>query len=126
LDVFKAEQITDELISAELAKQNQSFGPMSARSDIHNGEYQHAGMAQIDALFDRQNGEPDPFGSTPEIFPQHWSGFRDYGSDVANLVVAVAFFTQEIKRKLLAGEDYIRLARTAQQPFAADAPLIEA
>ncbi len=83
-------------------------------------------MAQLDALFDRQNNEPGAFDSPPEIFPQDWSGFRDYGSDVANLVVAVAFLTQEIKRKLIAGEDHTRLARTAQQTFAADAPLIEA
>lgn len=126
MDVFSAELFTDELISAELAKQNQSFGPMANRTDISNGEYQLAGMAQLDALFDRQNGEPAPFDSPPEIFPSDWSGFRDYGSDVANLVVAVAFLTQEIKRKLLAGEDYTRLARTAQQPFAANAPLVEA
>lgn len=126
MDVFNAEMLTDELISAELAKQNQSFGPMANRTDIQSGEFQLAGMAQLDALFDRQNNEPGAFDSPPEIFPQDWSGFRDYGSDVANLVVAVAFLTQEIKRKLLIGEDYTRLARTAQQPFAADAPLIEA
>jgi hypothetical protein len=126
LDVFTAEMMADELISAELAKQHQTFGPMAGRTDILNGEYQMAGMAQLDALFDRQNDEPAAFDSPPEIFPPDWSGFRDYGSDVANLVVAVAFLTQEIKRKLLAGEDYTRLARTEQQPFAADAPLIEA
>jgi len=126
LDVFEAEVLADELISAELAKQGQTFGPMAKRTDILNGEFQHAGMAQLDALFDRQNGEPGAFDSPPEIYPQDWSGFRDYGSDVANLVVAVAFLTQEIKRKLLTGEDFTRLARTAQQPFAADAPLVEA
>ena len=126
MDVFEAEMLADELISAELVKQNMTFGPMAKRTDIMHGEFQHAGMAQLDALFDWQNGEPDAFASPPEIYPQDWSGFRDYGSEVANLVVAVAFLTQEIKRKLLAGEDYTRLARTAQQPFAADAPLVEA
>jgi hypothetical protein len=126
LDVFEAERLTDELVSAELAKQNQMWGRLGDRTDNLNGELQLAGMAQLDALFDRQNGEPDAFGSPPEIFPQDWSGFRDYGSDIANLVVAVAFLTQEIKRKLMAGEDFTRLARTAQQPFAADAPLAEA
>jgi hypothetical protein len=126
LDVFEAERLTDELISAELAKQNQMFGRMDKRTDILNGEFQHAGMAQLDALFDRQNGEPGAFETPPEIYPEDWSGFRDYGSDVANLVVGVAFLTQEIKRKLLADEKYTRLARTSQQTFAADAPLVEA
>ena len=117
MDVFEAEVLADELISAELAKQGQTFGPMAKRTDILNGEFQHAGMAQLDALFDRQNGEPGAFDSPPEIYPQDWSGFRDYGSDVANLVVAVAFLTQEIKRKLIADEDYTRLARGADQVY---------
>jgi hypothetical protein len=77
----------------------------------------HAGMAQLDALFDRQNGEPDAFDSPPAIYPETWSGFRSYGPDIPNLVVAVAFLTQEIKRKLVAGEDYTRLARSADQVY---------
>ena len=89
MDVFEAERLTDELISAELAKQNQMWGRMNERADISQGQLFHAGIAQIDALFDRQNGEPDAFASPPEIYPQDWSGFRDYGSDIANLVVAV-------------------------------------
>ena len=126
MDVFEAERLTDELVSAELAKQNQMWGRFADRVDNMNGEFQLAGMAQLDALFDRQNGEPDAFDSPPEIFPPHWSGFRDYGSDIANLVVAVSFLTQEIKRKLMNGEDYTRLARTAAQPYANVAPLVEA
>ena len=81
MDVFEAEVLADELISAELAKQGQTFGPMAKRTDILNGEFQHAGMAQLDALFDRQNGEPGAFDSPPEIYPQDWSDFRDHGSD---------------------------------------------
>jgi len=117
LDVFEAERLTDELVSAELAKQNQMWGRMNQRADTSQGQLFHAGIAQIDALFDRQNGEPDAFASPPAVYPEDWSGFRDYGSDIANLVVAVSFFTQEIKRKLINGEDYTRLARGADQVF---------
>jgi hypothetical protein len=117
MDVFEAERLTDELISAELAKQNQMWGRLNERTDVANGELMHAGMGQLDALFDRQNGGDDAFEDAPAIYPEGWSGFRDYGSDVANLVVGVAFLTQEIKRKLLAGEDYTRIARRPDQTF---------
>ena len=117
MDVFEAERLTDELVSAELAKQNQMWGRMNQRADTSQGQLFHAGIAQIDALFDRQNGEPDAFDSPPAVYPEDWSGFRDYGSDIANLVVAVSFFTQEIKRKLINGEDFTRLARGAGQVY---------
>ena len=117
MDVFEAERLTDELVSAELAKQNQMWGRMNERADTSQGQLFHAGIAHIDALFDRQNGEPDAFDSPPAVYPEDWSGFRDYGSDIANLVVAVAFFTQEIKRKLINGEDFTRLARGADQAY---------
>jgi hypothetical protein len=117
LDVFEAERLTDELISAELAKQNQMWGRLNERADISKNQLMHAGMAQLDALFDRHYGVEDAFSEPPMIYPEDWSGFRDYGSDVANLVVAVAFLTQEIKRKILAGEDITRLTRGADQVY---------
>jgi hypothetical protein len=117
VDVFEAERLTDELISAELVKQNQIWGRLNERTDVANGELQAAGMGQLDALWDRQRGIEDAFDEAPAVYPEGWSGFRDYGSDVANIVVAIAFFTQEVKRKLLAGEDYTRLARRPDQTF---------
>jgi hypothetical protein len=117
LDVFEAERLTDELVSAELAKGSQVWGRLNERSDVSNGELMHAGMGQLDALFDRQNGEPDAFDAPAAIYPEGWSGFRDYGSDIANIVVAVAFLTNEIKRKLIADEDYTRLARGSDQVY---------
>jgi len=112
------------LIFQEMDKQDSMWGPMNERADISNNQLQHAGMAQLDALFDRQNGEPDAFDSAPEIYPQDWSGFRNYGSDVANKVVAVAFLIQSIKHDILQGKDTTRLARQPDQVYAADAPLV--
>jgi hypothetical protein len=118
--------LIDELISAELAKQNDRFGDVSIRTDVASGELMWAGMAQLDAEFDRQNGEPDPFAEAPEIYPANWRGFRDYGSTVANIVVAIAFLTQEGKRLLLNGADYTRTERTADQPLPAAMPALVA
>jgi hypothetical protein len=123
LDVFEAERLTDELVSAELAKQNQ-WGCINERADTSQGQLFHAGIAQIDALFDRQNGIEDAFSEPPAVYPEDWSGFRDYGSDIANLVVGVAFLTQEIKRKLIADEDYTRLARCSDQVYRPETGLL--
>jgi hypothetical protein len=117
LDVLEAERLADELITAELAKQNQMWGRTNERVDVSKGELFHAAMAQQDALWCRQLGDKDAFDDAPLIYPEGWSGFRDYGSDVANLVVAIAFLTQEVKRKLMNGEDYTRTSRRPDQPY---------
>ncbi|ARQ95284.1 hypothetical protein [Bradyrhizobium phage BDU-MI-1] len=117
MDVEAAERLTDELITAELSKQNAMWGRTNERADISKGQLMHAGMAQLDALHERHLGVEEAFIESPLIYPEDWSGFRDYGSDVANLVVAVAFLTQEIKRKLMAGEDYTRTSRTPDQVY---------
>ncbi|SDH37814.1 hypothetical protein [Bradyrhizobium ottawaense] len=117
MDVLQAERLADELITAELAKSNQMWGRSSERSDAANGELMLAGMAQLDALYIRHLGDKHAFEEAPEIFPENWSGFRDYGSDIANIVVTIAFLTQEVKRKLMIGEDYIRLERGADQVY---------
>jgi hypothetical protein len=41
-------------------------------------------------------------------YPADWSGFRDQGSDVANLVTAAAYLQQEIARRLSLGEASFR------------------
>lgn len=118
----EAGELADALIAREISRQDEMWGVANDRDDTKNCQLMHAGMAQLDALFDRHNGEAEPFGTAPMIFPSDWSGFRDYGSDVANLVVAVAFLRQEIKRKIAAGEETTRLARQASQPYLGDQP----
>jgi hypothetical protein len=117
LDVLNAERLADELITAELAKQNQMWGSSNERADVAKGQLFHAAMAQQDALWARQLGETNAFAEPPCIFPEDWSGFRDYGSDIANLVVSIAYLTQEVKRKLMNGEDYTRTSRTPDQAY---------
>lgn len=113
----------DELIAAEVAKQDRMWGVANERADSSHGQLMHAAMAQLDALQDRIQGEPDAFEEVPPAYPDDWTGFRDYGSNVANLVVAAAYLRQEIKRRIANGEDTTRKSRDpATQPYTGDQP----
>lgn len=112
----------DYLIAAEIARQDEMWGVANERADTKDGQLMRAGIAQLDALFARQSGDTTAFDFPLWPYPEDWSGFRDYGSDVANLVVAVAFLRQEIKRKIAAGEDTTRTSRQTSQPYLKDQP----
>lgn len=106
----------DRLVNAEVQRQNRMWG--IERDDHSNGELAAAAVAQLDELTLKQQGVPEAFKQAHPSFPKNWSGFRDYGSDIANLVVAAAWLHQEIARKLRAGEDETRTSRdTATQPY---------
>jgi hypothetical protein len=125
LDILEAERLADRLIATEIAKQDELWGKLNERPDTSKGQLMRAGMAQLDALYDRHNGAEDSFdpNDAPMIYPEDWSGFRDYGSDMANLVVTKSFLPQEVKRKLLNGEDHTRLARRPDQAYDAETGL---
>jgi len=123
MDITTAGHKADNLIFAEILKQDKMWGDANERADASQGQLLRAAIAQQYALLARQMGHDNAFDNPSTIYPADWSGFRDYGSDVANLVVAVAFLRQEIKRKIAAGESTERLARnTATQPYLADQP----
>jgi len=124
IDPVTAGAKADELIAGEIARQDAMWGVSNERADTTSGQLMQAGMAQLDALYERQQGY-DGFKNVPDIYPEGWAGFRDYGSDVANLVVAAAFIRQEIKRKIANGEDTTRASRNPQtQPFGTDQPKV--
>lgn len=109
----------DELIASEVARQNAMWGPENERADATQGQLLEAGMAQLEATY------AEDFSEVPFIYPDDWSGFRDYGTPIANLVVAAAFIRQEIARRLRLGEDYTRKSRnTATQPYGTDQPAV--
>lgn len=106
----------DRLVNAELQRQNRMWGV--ERDDHTRGEMAQAAAAQVQAVIRRQLGDDTAFAQPPQIYPQNWTGFRDYGSDIANLVVAAAWLHQEIARKLRAGEAETRLSRDpVKQPY---------
>lgn len=125
MDVNEAANKADFLIQGEIERQDRMWGAMNERADISRGQLMRAGMAQLMALHNKTIGFPEAFGAPPPVFPSDWSGFRDYGSDVANLVVAVAFLRQEIKRKIMAGEDTTRLSRRPDQVYTKDQPMVQ-
>jgi hypothetical protein len=113
----------DRLIKEEIERQDKMWGVANERADASDGQLMMAGIAQLDALFDRRNGIENAFEGAPEIYPVGWSGFRDYGSDVANLVVSIAFLRQEVKRLIAEGESTYRAPRNPEsQPYTADQP----
>lgn len=112
----------EELIAAEVAYQDSLWGSASERADISEGQCHDAAVAQLVALGAKREGAASEMAFSHVCggyyFPESWSGFRDYGSDIANLVVAAAYITQEIRRRLLLGEDTTRSKRdVTKQPY---------
>jgi hypothetical protein len=112
----------DAIIAREVAGQDKMWGVANERADSSSGQLLKAALAQGLALADKRNGDSEAFAKVPAIYPAEWSGFRDYGSDVANLAVAAAFIRQEIKRLLANGASTYRAPRPATQPYGADQP----
>ena len=123
MELEQAEKLADELIAAEIGKQDQMWGRLNERADTKRGQLLKAGIASAIATNWRINGYPKAFQEVPAIYPSDWSGFRDYGSDIANIVVAISFLRQEVKRKLMNGEDYTRTSRRPDQPYNPDSGL---
>ncbi len=120
-----------ELIAAEVARQDRMWGLSNERADVSKCQMQDAAMAQLGLLHYKRNPEEvgiandAPLVSAREFYyPEDWDSFRDYGSDIANLVVAAAYIQQEIKRKLALGENTMRSSRTT--PYeGADQPAVQ-
>lgn len=122
----------EQMIASEVAIQNVMWGDANERADISRGQLLQAAMAQIrsidmvahnglemsrDAIFDHCKAL---------YYPADWSGFRDYGSDIANLVVAAAYLQQEIKRRLVRGESCERASRRKDEPYTRGEPHLSA
>jgi len=125
-DYITAAQDADAIIAGEVARQDQMWGVANERADSTQGQLLRAGLAQLEALLLRRDGEANTFGGAPNVYPADWSGFRDYGSDVANLAVAAAYIRQEIKRLIAQGADTTRTSRDpATQPYTGDQPAVQ-
>lgn len=124
-DPVKAGQAADDIIASEIARQDAMWGRANERADTRHGELLQAGLAQAQATWLRRDGQT-AFDTPPPCYPVDWSGFRDYGSDVANLAVAAAFIRQEMKRLIDNGAPTIRTSRNpAVQPYSGDQPAVQ-
>jgi len=127
MDHAAAGQKADEIIAKEVSGQDKMWGVANERTDANSGQLLAAGVSQAYALLGKRAGQGvKAFESPPPFYPSDWSGFRDYGSDVANLAVAAAFLRQEMKRLIAAGADTTRTSRNvATQPYTGDQPAIQ-
>jgi hypothetical protein len=100
-----------ELIAAELAGQQVMWG--ADRDDNLRGEMRDAAISQLILVSAKEEGANSEEAVSEGLgsYPQNWNGFRDYGSEVANLVVAAAFLESEIDRLLRSGADTTRTKR---------------
>jgi hypothetical protein len=126
MDHSEAGRKADEIIAKEVAGQDKMWGVANERTDSAKGQLLKAGVSQGIALIDKRAGNPDAFAEPCDFYPADWSGFRDYGSDVANLAVAAAFLRQEMKRLIASGADTTRKSRdVATQPYTGDQPAVQ-
>lgn len=123
-DIQQANERAVEMIANEVALQDKMWGDDNARAKHQDGQLLGAALAQAQAIHSVREYPADPRSLSFEIahdnyFPKDWdkNAFRDYGSDIANLVVAAAFLHQEIKRRLLVGEDTMRSKREPAQAY---------
>jgi hypothetical protein len=113
----------DALIATEVAIQDRMWGDANERADSTKNQLLDAGFAQLVVLHQKLDGVASDTAveQAREFYPEDWDGLRDYGSNVANLVVAAAFIRSEIKRRILLGEDTTRTKRgeayTTATPF---------
>lgn len=118
-------EIADDIIAREVAGQDAMWGRSNERADASNGQLLQAGLAQGIAVNQRRD-TGTPINEPPLVWPADWSGFRDYGSDVANLAVVAAYIRQEIKRLVASGADITRKSRDVKtQPYTSDQPAVQ-
>jgi hypothetical protein len=124
-DLTAAGLLADQLIASEVTIQDKMWGEGNDRADALKGQMQDAAMAQIGVVVLKRQGAPSETAVNlckEEFYPSDWDGFRDYGSDVANLAVAAAYCRSEIKRKIAAGEDTHRAKRVT--PYTTATPAV--
>lgn len=116
-----------ELIAAEVAVQNKMWDDGNGRADCSNGELMSSAMASLDLVALKDFGKLESHTAVKiakdDFYPENWSGFRDYGTRIANLVVAAAFIENQIKLCLNAGEDWTRAKRQPEQTYNAETGL---
>lgn len=114
----------DALIATEVAIQDRMWGDANERADSTANQLLSAGISQLVLTKCKLDGLPseEAVEQGNIFYPEGWDGFRDYGSNVANLVVAAAFIRSEIKRRILLGEDTTRTKRG--EPYKVATPYV--
>lgn len=112
-----------DLVRGEVAVQMRMWGQHNERADAKDRELMRASMAQLDLIFIKAAGLRSREAikiAKEDFYPENWNGFRDYGTDVANLQVAAAYLVSEIALKLISGEDFARAPRPSSENYPTD------
>jgi hypothetical protein len=119
-----AGDLADVLISKEVAIQDRMWGDANERADATGNQMIRAAQAQVTLTILKLDGDTsaDALHIAEAFYPKDWEGFRDYGSNVANLVVAAAYLRSEVKRRILLGEDTTRAKRS--EPYTKARPYV--
>jgi hypothetical protein len=117
-----ARDLAAKLVNDEAAIQVRMWADTDGKRPSGNRELMHAGIAHLQALDMKLDGFDWAFQAPPDIYPVGWSGFRDYDSNVANLVVAAAFIQSEIAARILNGESTYRAPRSKTDIYTAIQP----
>jgi hypothetical protein len=138
---------TDQLIKEEVDIQARMWGDTNECADTTKNQLIKAALAQLTLLIEKFEQEHrialvdhplSPIGADRRAqlsavllddvrrhcYPEDWDGFRDYGSNIANLVVAAAFIRNEIKRRVILDEDTTRTKRG--EPYKGASPYVSA
>lgn len=124
MDLIEAGFAADRLIAAEVAIQDRMWGPANERADATNNQLFDAALSQLVVTKCKIDGadSAEAVESAESFYPKGWEGLRDYGSEVANIVVAIAFLRSEVKRRVYAGEDTTRAKRG--EPYVKSVPYV--
>jgi hypothetical protein len=121
ITVQEAADISRVIIAKEVSLQSKMWGDANDRADASSGQMLHAAQAQLELVhskvYERMDQQSALALAKSRHYPKDWSGFRDYGSNIANLAVAAAYLQNEIKRLVMNGEDSFRAPRPASDPY---------
>jgi hypothetical protein len=109
-----AGDMADALIATEVAIQDRMWGDANERADATNNQMIKAAQAQLALLDGKLDGTSSARATALALlsyYPEDWDGLRDYGSNIANLVVAAAYIRSEVKRRIMLHEDATRTKR---------------
>lgn len=122
-----AAEFARKLLETEVATQMKMWGDVN-RVDGANGELMRAAMTSLDLVFLKTEGKLESHTAEKiarsDFYPENWqpNAFRDYGTRIANLVVAGAFIQNEIVRCLVNGEDWTRAPRPVEKSYTGTQP----
>lgn len=129
----KTGDCVDQMIEKEVNVQIAMWGASRLKSSINSSQLLSAAIASASAIWADRTMPEEPGGrvaafevAKENYYPSDWdpTAFRDYGSDVANLIVAIALLRNQVLDMVSNGEDTTRSRRG--EPYTFVKPMVTA